>query len=81
MDTINHFKVPKETPGCGVEPEIVYTIANIRYCLIYVWLVNKQEFWFYPINQDGHYLDGYAWNRRRWVRGRINISSVKSYCC
>jgi len=76
-----HYQVeaPKEAPRCGVQPEIVHTIVNSRYHLIYVWFYNKNEFWFFPISDDGIYLDGFRWNQRSWVKAKFRIDSVKSY--
>jgi len=73
------IEVPKETPCCGVLPELAHTVANIRLNLVYIWLYNKDEFWFFPIGGDSPYLEGYAWNQRFWGKKRININSVKSY--
>jgi len=76
-----HVEAPKETPGNGVHSDIVHTIVNTRYHLIYVWLYNKKEYWFFPIYDDGIFLDGYGWNGYNWIKTKIRMASIKSYCC
>ena len=87
-DLMDHLKLsgkmvvpPNYTPtiSTGVRPEHVQTIENIRYCLVYVWTKNRQEFWFVPTECKNGVIQGYAWYKRIWIIIKLRTDKIKSY--
>lgn len=48
---------------------------DLRRCInrfTYIWLVNGNNFWFYPTFVDRQFVFGFRWRRNRWEFDRIN---------
>mgnify|MGYP001159189861 CR=1 FL=1 len=57
---------------------------NFNNCLnrfTYIWMVNGDNFWFYPIDVRRNIIEGFRWRRNRWEYDRININRVLFHSC
>lgn len=58
--------------------------GNLRRCLnqfTYIWLFNGNNFWFYPINIRGPFIEGFRWRRNRWEFDRFNMNRILFFRC
>lgn len=65
-------------PGMQVRPR------EIRRCInrfTYIWLVNGNNFWFYPTFLDRQFVYGFRWRRNRWEYDRINLNRIIFFRC
>ncbi|MGO4886247.1 hypothetical protein ACJ2A9_00685 [Anaerobacillus sp. MEB173] len=56
----------------------------IRGCLYrytYVWLTNRQQFWFYPTFVGRRSVSGYRWTGFYWVYFGIDLRQISSFTC
>jgi hypothetical protein len=73
--------VPAQTQQVGafaVDP------GSIRRCLFrftYVWLRNRQEFWFYPVFLGRQSVSGFRWNGFMWVYFGVSLRQIDSFTC
>lgn len=72
---------PSYTPliSAALHPKDAKTLQNNINCIIYVWLHNTREFWYFLITPLDNFIDGYIWMDNQWVRSKIPIESVKTY--
>ncbi|HKL80826.1 MAG TPA: hypothetical protein VJ888_10380 [Mobilitalea sp.] len=57
---------------------------NFRACMnqfTFIWLFNGNNFWFFPINRRGQFIEGFRWRRNRWEYERININRILFFQC
>jgi len=57
---------------------------NLRGCLrrfTFIWLVNGNSFWFFPIIISGQQVIGFRWRRGVWVYDRINVRRILYHQC
>lgn len=57
---------------------------NLRSCLnrfTFIWLINGDSFWFYPIMLSGQQVVGFRWRRGAWVFDRINVRRIFFHQC
>jgi len=47
----------------------------------YLWLVNGNNFWFFPIFIDRQFVIGFRWRRNRWEFDRINLNRILFFSC
>ncbi|MDT8862182.1 hypothetical protein N0O92_18385 [Alkalihalobacillus sp. MEB130] len=58
--------------------------GSIRRCLFrftYVWLRNRQQFWFYPTFIGRRSISGFRWTGSRWVYFGISLQEIQSFTC
>ncbi|MGP4071747.1 transporter [Piscibacillus sp. B03] len=58
--------------------------GSIRGCLYrytYVWLDNRQRFWFYPTYVGRRSVSGYRWTGFFWVYYGIDLRRIDSFQC
>ncbi|WP_338452889.1 hypothetical protein R4Z09_14095 [Niallia oryzisoli] len=58
--------------------------GSIRHCLFrytYVWLNNRQQFWFYPTFVGRTSVSGWRWNGFRWLFFGISLRQIQSFTC
>jgi len=73
--------VPMQTEQIGtfaVDP------GGIRRCLFrftYVWLNNRQQFWYYPTFVGRTSVAGWRWTGFRWVFFGIDLRQIQSFTC
>lgn len=79
---------PTSPPPSFVPQQQVQTFAidpgGIRRCLFrftYVWLNNRQQFWFYPVFVGRRSITGYRWNGFRWLYFGIDLNQIQSFTC
>lgn len=47
----------------------------------YIWLINGNNFWFYPVFVGRNFIEGFRWRRNRWDYERININRILFHLC
>ena len=73
--------VPAETQQVGafaVDP------GSIRGCLFrytYVWLRNRQQFWYFPTFVGRTSVSGWRWNGFSWVFFGVSLRQIQSFTC
>lgn len=78
-------KLPPQAPKTRPErkhalpKENLYTIQNLCNVLVFLWLNNGNQFWFFIAYTKPNQLIGHAWNGSQWVNRTINLASVWSY--
>jgi hypothetical protein len=58
--------------------------GSIRGCLYrftYVWLNNRNSFWFYPTYVGRTSVAGYRWRGRNWVYYGTDLNRIRSFQC
>lgn len=81
---------PPSSPPPNITPKqaqaSVFKIdpGSIRGCLFrftFVWLNNRQRFWFYPVFVGRRSVSGYRWNGFMWVYFGIDLRRIESFQC
>lgn len=57
---------------------------RFRNCLnrfTFIWTWYGRTFWFYPIFVNPWSVEGFVWNRGRWIYNSIPINSIFFYSC
>ncbi len=70
-------------PGPGGD-ELQRLQRGMRGCLFrftYIWLVNGDEFWFYPTSVGRDFVQGFRWRRNRWEFDRISLRRIFFFRC
>jgi hypothetical protein len=71
--------VPKASPGLrAVDPG---AISGCLYSFTYIWLNNRQEFWFFPTFVGRKSVAGYRWMHGQWVYMGFDLRMVDSFFC
>lgn len=58
--------------------------GSIRRCLFrytYVWMRNRQQFWFYPVFVGRQSVSGWRWTGFRWVFYGTSLRQITSFTC
>ena len=58
--------------------------GSIRGCLFrytYVWLNNRQQFWYYPTFVGRTSISGWRWTGFNWVFFGVNLRQIQSFTC
>lgn len=64
--------------GFAVEP------GGIRRCLFrntYIWLVNGQQFWYYPVFVGRTSIAGFRWTGFFWMYAGYDLRLISSFTC
>jgi hypothetical protein len=79
---------PTAPPPSFVPQQQIQTFAvdpgGIRGCLFrytYIWLNNRQQFWFYPTFVGRTSVSGWRWNGFRWLYFGISLQQIQSFTC
>lgn len=53
-----------------------------NYCgtIVYLWLADQREFWFYIDFCSGETLTGCYWDGSKWDAGQISAKRILAYC-
>lgn len=71
--------VPQAAPGLrAVDPG---AISHCLYTFTYLWLNNRQQFWFFPTFVGRKSVAGYRWSNNRWVFMGFDLRMVDSFFC
>ena len=57
---------------------------DFRSCMnrfTYIWLINGNNFWFYPVFASRNFIEGFRWRRNRWEYERINTNRILFHIC
>ena len=58
--------------------------GSIRFCLFrftYLWLRNRQQFWYYPVFVGRQSISGFRWNGFMWVFFGVSLRQIESFTC
>ena len=58
--------------------------GSIRFCLFrftYIWLKNRQQFWYYPVFVGRQSISGFRWNGFMWVFFGVSLRQIESFTC
>lgn len=47
----------------------------------YIWLINGNNFWFYPVFVGRNTIEGFRWRRNRWEYDRIFSNRILFHVC
>ncbi|MCL2575109.1 MAG: hypothetical protein FWE33_01625 [Defluviitaleaceae bacterium] len=71
--------IPRHVPSLrGIGPS---GIARCLHNNTYVWLRNRQEFWFYPVHIGRRSVAGYRHLRGSWVYMGFDLNMIDSFFC
>lgn len=79
---------PTSPPPSFVPTQQATTFAvdpgGIRRCMFrftYVWLNNRQQFWYYPVFVGRDSVAGFRWNGFMWLYFGISLRQIQSFTC
>ena len=73
-----------QTPFGGSQGQRGHRPRDLRSCLnrfTYIWLVNGNSFWFFPVFLSGQQVIGFRWRRGSWVYDRISTRRILFHQC
>jgi len=71
--------IPQQAPGLrAVDPG---AISRCLYSNTYIWLNNRQDFWFFPTFIGRRSIAGYRWMHRHWVFMGFSLNMIDSFFC
>jgi hypothetical protein len=73
--------VPTQTQQVGVFAVDPGAIRGCLYRFTYVWLTNRQQFWFYPTFIGRRSISGFRWNGWMWVYFGTDLRNIESFQC
>ncbi|MDG5787063.1 hypothetical protein QA612_06125 [Evansella sp. AB-P1] len=73
--------IPTPSSNVGVMAVDPGAIRRCMYRYTYVWLINRQQFWFYPVYVGRRSIAGYRWNGFSWVYFGIDLRQISSFQC
>lgn len=47
----------------------------------YIWLINGNNFWFYPVFVGQNRIEGFRWRRNRWEYDRLLTNRILFHLC
>jgi hypothetical protein len=47
----------------------------------FIWLINGNSFWFYPVSIRRNTIEGFRWRRNRWEYERIFTNRILFHLC
>ncbi|WEK54587.1 MAG: collagen-like protein [Candidatus Cohnella colombiensis] len=56
-------------------------IAGCLFRNTYIWLVNRNQFWFFPVFVGPTSVAGFQWNGRFWMYTGLSLQSIQSFTC
>lgn len=69
----------EQAPGLrAVDP---MAIRGCLYKYTYIWLANRQQFWFYPTYVGRDSVAGYRWNGYKWTYSGLDLKLIESFAC
>ena len=71
--------IPQTAPGLrAVDPG---AISRCLYSFTYLWLNNRQQFWFFPTFVGRRSVAGYRWMHNNWVFMGFDLRTISSFFC
>jgi hypothetical protein len=68
-------------PGPGDLQSIQRGMRGCLFRFTYIWLINGNEFWFFPTFVDRDFVQGFRWRRNRWEFDRISLRRIFFFRC
>lgn len=62
------------------KPEVSY-VVDCLYEYTYIWLLNGDNFWFYPTRVEYGEVSGYRWNGAFWMFYGIDPRIIDAVAC
>jgi len=56
-------------------------ISRCMFRNTYVWLVNRNQFWFFPVFVGRTSVAGFQWTGRFWLYTGLSLRSIQSFTC
>lgn len=90
-----HADQPRQGPPTGPPPNFIPTeqpvpfaidpgaISRCLFRFTYIWLRNRQEFWFFPVFLGRTSIAGWRYDerRRRWSFFGVDLREIRSFQC
>lgn len=73
--------IPPRDKGFDVRAIDPIALRGCLYKYIYVWLVNRQQFWMYPTCVGRDSISGYRWNGYKWIYAEFDLKLMESFSC
>ncbi len=75
-----YIKIIQKVPPQKV-PKYFCGLTNVDYSglletMIYIWLKNKNEFWFFPVEAKPKHLIGLRWRDSKWIPYYIELDYI-----
>ena len=70
---------PRHVPGLRAVD--AGAISGCLYSFTYLWLNNRQQFWFFPTFVGRRSVAGYRWMHNNWVYMGFDLRMVDSFFC
>ncbi|MFM1654647.1 transporter [Brevibacillus sp. B_LB10_24] len=70
--------IPQQPAPFAVDPG---AIAGCRFRMTYVWLVNRDQFWFFPVFIGPRSIAGFRWTGRFWRYTGFDLRLIISFSC
>ena len=77
------FAPPSYTPRHvpGLRAIDAGSVSRCLYSFTYLWLNNRQQFWFFPTFVGRRSMAGYRWMHNNWVYMGFDLRMVDSFFC
>ena len=69
----------KPSPDCCLSGIALNDLRNLSKMIVFIWLRNKNGYWFHINSVRGGFVDGYALIQSQWIHQRIPISRIYAY--
>ena len=72
-----------QRPGVGII-DFRRRPRDFRGCVnrfTYIWLINGNSYWFYPVFVGRNTIEGFRWRRNRWEYDRIFTNRILFHLC
>ncbi|GAA0450341.1 hypothetical protein GCM10008935_00940 [Alkalibacillus silvisoli] len=73
--------IPPQQPQIGLQAVDPGAIRGCLYRYTYLWLDNRQRFWFYPTYVGRRSVSGYRWTGFFWVYYGVDLERINSFQC
>lgn len=70
-----------QKPAAGLFAVDPGAISRCLFRFTYVWLTNRQQFWFFPIFVGRNSVAGFRWTGFNWLYFGIDLRRIESFTC
>lgn len=76
------MRQPQYPPPAFIPPKPEFSyVVDCLYQYTYVWLLNGDNFWFYPTRVEYGEVSGYRWNGAFWMYYGIDPRFIDAVAC
>lgn len=72
------FEPQQPVSAFAVDPR---AISRCLFQYTFIWLINGDRFWFFPIFVGRTSVAGYRWTGRFWVYFGVDLNRISSFTC